>query len=367
MNKVLLITGLIVFSAIQPGYTEELLSISPKQIQALDIATAPLPSKHSGEVSGLPAQVVIPESQLFVIGTPLPSMIERTLVGVGDNVRKGQVIAHLQSPALAEAQRSLLQASVQFHLARENLARDESLWKDGIIAESRYRTTKGMALETQAALTERKQMLLGSGMSASAITQLLTGKNLSGLLTIHSPIEGVVLEKTASAGQRLDATVPIFKIGKIDPLALEIQAPLSATRNLKIGAAITIPAYAASGKITAIGRSLTGTNQTVLLRGVILRGSENLRPGQFVEAAINTAANSGAQWEIPNSAISRIEGRTLIFVQTPRGFRTQAIQIFNEGAQNSVINGSLKGDEKIAVRGVSALKASMMGIGGGDK
>lgn len=367
MYKALLITGIILCSTLRTGYAENLISISPQQIQALGITTASLPNKNSGEVSGLPAQVVIPGDQLFVISTPLPAMIEQTLVGVGDNVRKGQIIARLQSPALAEVQRGLLQANVQSRLSKDNLTRDEALWKDGIISESRYRATKGAALEAQATLNERKQMLHVSGMSDSAIAQLLNENNLSGLLSVTSPIEGVVLEKTASAGQRIDAAVPIFKIAKIDPLALEVQAPLSATRDLKIGATITIPAFGASGKITAIGRSLTGANQTVLLRGVITRGSANLRAGQFIEASISTTANSNGQWEIPNSAISRIDGRTVVFVQAPSGFRAQTIQILNEGAQNSVISGTLKGDEKIAVKGVSALKSSMMGIGGGDK
>lgn len=360
MNKVLFVVATLL---VTPVYASDNIAVSAKQVQSLGITTAALPSKQSGEVSGLPAQVVIPGGQQYIISTPLPAMIEQTMVGVGDSVKKGQLIARLQSPALAEAQKGLLQASVQNQLARENLARDESLYKDGIISESRYRATKGLALESQAALSERKAMLRLSGMSDGAITQLQSGSNLSSLLNISAPIDGIVLEKTAGAGQRLDAAVPIFKIAKVDPLALEIQAPLSVARNIKLGATITIPAYAASGKLTAIGRSLTGSNQTVLLRGTILQGSEHLRPGQYIEISISTSAGSGSQWEILNSAISRISGRTVVFVQTPAGFRAQAIHILNEGAQNSVIGGALKGDERIAITGVSALKASMMGIG----
>lgn len=350
----------------QSASASDELVLNAKQIQTLSIVTAALPSKQSGEVSGLPAQVVIPPNQMFVISTPLPAMVEQTLVGVGDSVKKGQPIARLQSPALAEAQRGLLQASVQSQLAKENLARDEALWKDGIIAESRYRATKGLSLEAQAALSERKQLLRLSGMSDTAIAQLQSGNNLSSLLTMTAPIDGVVLEKSASAGQRLDAAVPMFMIAKLNPLALEIQAPLAYTRGLKIGAAVTVPAYAASGRLIAIGHSLTGTNQTILLRAMIQQGAENLRPGQFVEASISTSANGGVQWDIPNSAISRIAGRTVVFVETPQGFRAQTINVLNEGAQNSVISGELKGDERIAVRGVSTLKSSMMGIGGGE-
>lgn len=366
MKRAPLVFGFIVLSITQCAWAGDDVALSAKQAQALGITTAPLPSKQSGEVSGLPAQVVIPPNQLFVVSTPLPAMVEQTLVGVGDSVSKGQPIARLQSTALTEAQRALLQASVQSKLAQENLARDEALLKDGIIAESRFFATKGVVLEAQAALSERKQMLRLAGMSDAAIAQLQAGNNLSSLLTITAPIDGVVLEKSASAGQRLDAAVPMFQIARLKPLGLEIQAPLAYTRDLKISAAVTVPAFAASGKLTAIGRSLTGANQTILLRAMIQQGAENLRPGQFVEASISISANGGAQWNIPNSAISRIAGRAVVFVETPQGFRAQAINVLNEGAQNSVISGELKGDEKIAVRGVSTLKSSMMGIGGGE-
>ena len=365
MKKLSRLIGLISLSLTQLAWATD-IAVSAKQAQTLGIVVAALPNKQSGEISGLPAQVVIPPSQMFVISTPLPAMVEQVLVGVGDNVKKGQPIARLQSPAFIEAQRSLSQASVQSQLAKENLARDESLWKDGIIAESRYRISKGAAIEAQAALAERKQMLRLAGMSDIAISQLQSGHNLSSLLTITAPITGVVLEKSASAGQRLDAAVPMFTIAKLNPLGLEIQAPLAVTNKLKIGAVISLPAFHASGKISAIGHSLTSTNQTILLRGIITKGTGNLRPNQTVEASIATTVEGQAQWEVPNAAITRIAGKSALFVVTTTGFRSQPVEVLSEGAKNSVISGTLKGDEKIAVGGVSSLKASSMGIGGGE-
>lgn len=357
---------LLSFFVAQSALAGNEIFFNAQQIKTLGISSAFLPEKKSGEVSGLPAQVVVPGSQLFVVSTPLPALLEQTLVGVGDHVKKGQLIARLQSPALAEGQRGLVQASVQHQLAQENLTRDQSLWKDGIIAESRYRATRGAAMEAQANLAERKQMLRLSGMSDAAISQLQSGRALGALMTITAPIDGVVLEKFASAGQRLDAAMPVFKIAKLNPLALEIQAPLSAILNLKEGAPIFIPAFKASGKLIAIGHSLTGSNQTILLRGMITEGAENLRPNQFVEASIGTTVASAVQWEIPNTALARVGGATLVFVTTPKGFLPHTVTVLSEGAQNTVITGDLQGNERIAVHGVSALKSKVMGLGGGE-
>ena len=350
----------------QSAFAVNELTLSENQQQTLGIVTAPLPPKQQGELSGMPAQVVIPGNQLFTISTPLAAMVEQTLVGVGDLVSKGQVLATLQSPALAEAQRNLLQAATQSQLAQDSLARDEKLWQDGIISESRYRTTQSQYREASAVLAERKQILKLSGMSGNAISQLQSGSNLNSLLTVISPIDGVILEKNASPGQRLDAAVSLFKVAKLDPLALEIQAPLSSTHGLKVGATVSVPAYGATGKLTAIGRSLSGGNQTILLRALIHKGTESLRPGQFVEASIDTSANNSTQWSVPNRALARINGKIFVFVEIAKGFRYETVTVLHEGAQSSLISGSFKGDEQIAVQGVSTLKAQMMGIGGGE-
>ncbi len=363
MNKsYLFLLGIVLMP---PVWAEE-LTVSPSQVQTLGIVSAPLPAREQGELSGMPAQVVIPGNQLFTISTPLPAMVEQTLVGIGDSVKKGQVLATLQSPALAEAQRGLLQSATQAQLAKENLARDEQLWKDGIISESRYRATQSQYREASAAFAERKQMLRLAGMSDADIAHMQSDNALSSRLEIVSPINGVVLEKSASSGQRLDAAIPLFKVAQLSPLALEIQAPLASTNGLKTGASVTVPAYAAKGKLTAIGRSLSGGNQTILLRALIQEGAGNLRPGQFVEATIGTSGDALNQWSIPNSAFARLSNKTVVFVETTKGFRTETVTMLHEGANNSVVTGNFKGTEKIAVRGVSALKASLMGIGGGE-
>lgn len=338
--------------------------LSEEQINKLGIVTAPLPAQANGEISGMPAQVIIPGDQLYTISTPLSAMVEQTLVGVGDTVKKGQVLAKLQSPAFIEAQRSLLQAHMQSQLAAENYKRDQELWKDGIIAESRLRATRSQRNEAKAVLTERHQTLKLFGMSKKEIEQLLSGNELSSQLAITSPINGVILDKSASSGQRLDAATPLFKVARLNPLGLEIQVPLSSSGNIKVGATIDIPAFSASGKVAAIGRSLSGGSQTILVRALIDKGTEKLRPGQYVEASITTIGNSMKQWNIPNSALARMGEQAVVFVRTPSGFRVEKITVKLEGAQRSLIDGNFKGDEMIAVQGVSTLKSGAMNNSG---
>lgn len=352
--------------AAQAGMAYDEIPLDATQVRSLGIVSAKLPDKHQGEMAGMPAQVVVPGNQLYIVSAPLQATVEQTAAGVGDHVRKGQVLARLQSPALVDAQRGLLQAATQAQLAREDLARDEKLWKDGIISESRLRTARSQAIAADAALEERRQVLRLSGMSEAAITRLQSRNSLDSLLAVTSPIDGVVLEKTVSAGERLDAATPMFKVARLKPLELDIQVPFDSARGVKVGAEVSVPAYNAKGKLIAIGGSLSGGNQTILMRALIREGAENLRPGQFVEASIASTASATAQWEVPNGAVARLAGKAMVFIGTAKGFRPVDVTVLHAGAEYTVITGPFKGDETIAVKGASALKASLMGIGGGE-
>lgn len=348
----------------RPAVAADEVEINSKQAAALGIETMALPAKGRGELAGIPAQVVIPANQLQVVSAPLPAMVEQILAGVGDHVSKGQVLARLQSPALAELQRSYLQASTQEKLARENFARDEQLWKEGIIAESRFRATSSQKIEASAVLAEKQQMLALAGMSNSAISQLQAGGNLGSQLQVVSPIDGVIMEKWVSAGQRVEGAAPLFNVARLQPLGLEIQAPLDSTMNVREGAEVSIPAFHASGKITAVGHGLSSSNQTVLLRALVSKGTGNLRPGQMVDVSIATTASKSAQWNLPNSAIARINGNSVVFVETGTGYRAEQVKVINEGAQQSLVSGKLGGKEKVVIKGIAALKAKLTGVGG---
>ncbi len=342
------------------------LSVSEKQRQNLGILTAPLTASRNGEMAGLPAKVTIPASQIFVISTQMPAMVTQVWAGVGDSVRKGQPLVSLESSAFADTQRSFQQAKVQDQLSGQALAREEALWKEGIISERRILEARARASETRASLAERREALRLSGISEDQIREISRHENISGQLTLRAPTDGVIMEKAAETGQWLNTATVLFKVARLSPLSLEIQAPASMVRNIQVGNLLNVPAYAASGKVSAVGRSLSNNSQSVLVRATIDKGSENLNVGQFVEATIQIQGGNLRQWQIPNQAIARIGGQPTIYVSTASGFRAQPVSILSESQQTSVISGPLKGNENIAVQGVSALKSISMGMGGGE-
>lgn len=347
-----------------PGADE--MKIGAEQIRALGIQTAPVSRERAAQIAGLPALVVVPNEQLQVVSAPLAGLVEQLLVAAHQPVSKGQVLARLQSPELADLQHTYLQAATQADLARANLERDAALFKEGIIAESRYLAARSRSVEAAADLAERTQALRLAGMSPEALARLRAGQRVGTLVELVAPFDGVVLEQHAVAGQRLEPRAPVATVARLSPLWLEIQVPVARlgapSGDVREGAAVVVPAAQAGGEVIAVGRSVTSGNQTVLVRARIDRGTERLRPGQYVEASLEVA-DAGTTFGVPAEALVHIAGKPALFVRTAQGFSARPVQVLGEAAGKAIVAG-LKGDEQVAVKGVAALKAAAAGIGG---
>lgn len=342
------------------------IPMTAKQSQALGIETVALavPSAVSG--NGLPAQVVVPNQQIRIVSAPLAGMVESMAVAVNQAVKKGQTLARLQSPMLAELQRDFLQTSLQAQLARNTLERDEKLFKDGIVAESRYLAARNSAATQAAAAGEKRQALRLAGMSNAAMARLQSSHAIDSALEVTAPIDGVVLEQMAVPGQRLDATAPLFKVARLSPLWLEIQVPVAQADGLNPGATVRVPAPSASGKVISVGRNVAAANQTVMVRAEITDGADNLRPGQYVEAVLGSAV-APKQWSVPTSALLRAENQAYVFVQTAAGYHLKPVKILGQTAAAATIGGALLGNERVVVKGTVALKAAWQGVGKGGE
>jgi RND family efflux transporter MFP subunit len=335
---------------------QEPLLLNSGQLKSLGVEVALPLAGAAGGPRGLPAHVVVPVDQMRVVAAPVAGMVEMLAVAPGAAVKRGQVVAQLASPQALELQSGALQAGSQAQLAQQNLKRDEQLFAEGLIAESRLHASRAVAVQAGALASERRQGLTLAGVAPGKV---------GGPLALLAPIDGVVLEQGANVGQRVDASTMIYRIAKLSPLWLEIQAPVALAGGLKVGAPVRVAGTAAKGKLITVGRAVEAGNQSIMLRAAVDNGAEALRPGQAVEVEVEAAAASGMR--LPAAALIRHQGKAVVFVQAGSdakgtAFRAQAVQVLGQNGDSVLVDG-LKAGEHVAVRGVSGLKAIWTGVG----
>lgn len=183
------------------------------------------------------ACVITPYDEIS-IGTPVEGLIQTVPVDRGDWVTKGQVIVTLESSleeatvalakAKAEAEAVLKSSQVKIGFSSRKLERALDLFKTNSIAQHEVdeaQTEKALAEMSHREASENKRL---AELELNRTTAALQ------LHTIRSPINGVVVDRLLSPGE-LARQTPVMKLAQINPLRVEVFAPISLLGKLKIG------------------------------------------------------------------------------------------------------------------------------------
>jgi RND family efflux transporter MFP subunit len=342
------------------AYASHEIAISPEQMKRLGINLAPVQTADAYVTDRLPARVTIPPPQARIVAAPRGGLVTALDAAAGDEVRAGQVLAHIQSPEVVGLQRELLQASTQLRLAETELKRDEQLFKEGIIAERRYLETRSRHDEAAALVNERRQVLELAGMAPETVSELERSRSMTSTLEVRSPIAGVVVDVQAVLGQRVADSQPLYRVAQMEPLWLEINAPLNRIKGIQPGGVVEIPCKRGEAHINLIGRNVDPANQTVLVRAEVKDSGACLRPGQFVEVRLKLSSTK-RELRIPSSAVTRVGDTTLIFVHEAAGFFSIPVEVTAREGEFSVVTGDLSPGDEVATSGIAALKAAWAG------
>lgn len=332
------------------------MTISAAQRQSLGIVSERVVKSDREAIERLPAMVTAPASQIRMVAAPATGLVEQVLVTAGDRVRRGQTLARFISPQLAELQRDELAAEIQANLAATALARDERLFREGIIPESRLQTTRTNHAQALAQLAERHAALRIAGLAEAHQPGAITGT-----ATLTAPIDGYVLESLAVPGQRVEVATALFKLCECVQLALEIQLPAALVASVREGMTVRLADGNARGRILAVSRQV-GASQTAIVRASVTHGTEKLRPGQAVEAVIDIPTEA-RQFQVPKAAVVRRGEKAYVFVERGEGFAPLAVEVTGTADELALVVGALSERDRVAVRGVAALKAAWLGIG----
>ncbi|MGF6526005.1 efflux RND transporter periplasmic adaptor subunit [Variovorax sp. PvP013_2] len=240
----------------------------------------------------------------------LAGLVERVQASAGDTVRKGQVLAVLSSPGLADQRAVLLAAQRRLALARSTVEREQQLWEEKISA--RQDLLQAQATLEEAAIAVR---------SAQGKLAMLGGAPAGGDLTryeLRSPIDGVVTEKRLAPGETVKEDAPVFTISDLGSVWVEAQVAPQHLGRVVTGLPAVVRAEAfearADARIRHIG-ALVGEQTRHAVARLVLPNPKGLwRPGLPVSIDVLLEAR-----EVPVAvaveALQDVDGARAVFVR----------------------------------------------------
>ncbi len=172
------------------------------------------------------------------IGSPTVGILETVKVDRGDMVKAGQVLATLQS-GVEKATMELAQARAEMESA---IKAKESKLNYLLREQKRMEHLQDQALIAFEALDEsrtnsslaRLDMEEASENKRLAELELKRSIEVVNRLTIYSPITGVVTNRFLTPGEYVE-NQPILQLAQINPLNVEVFAPVKLLGTIKVG------------------------------------------------------------------------------------------------------------------------------------
>jgi RND family efflux transporter MFP subunit len=274
----------------------------------------------------------------MTISVKVPGRLQTISVDLGSVVQKGQVIAQLEQQdynlRVQQSEAALSQARARLGLSPDGaddrvsaeetgtvrqaravledakLKRDRAakLVQQGVTPQAEYDSVDSeykVALSRfQDALEEIRNR---QGLLAQRRSELALAKQQLADTVVYAPMNGVVQEKKATAGEYLAAGAPVVDVVRIDPLRLRVEVPERESHNIRNGQSVRVTVEGDPnsylGYIKRLSPTISEQNRVLVVEADV-KNEGRLRPGGFVRAEIVTNQSASAVTVPPNALVT---------------------------------------------------------------
>lgn len=300
-------------------------------------------------------EVKLNQDRAVIVTPRLAGLVEAVHANAGDRVKRGQVLAVISSPALADQRSELATAQKRLALARTTHDREKKLWEDKISAEQDYLAARQAMQEAEIAVENARQRLTAFGATAGDAQGLTRHE-------IRSPIDGVIVDKKLSVGEALKEDAAVFQVADLSSVWVELTVPAKDLNQLAEGMAaqVSATAFEAQGaaRLSYIGALVGEQSRSATARLVLANPQGLWRPGLPVTVALSTS-EAEVPVAVTADAVQALDGARVVFVRQGQQFEARRVETGRcDGSHVEVLKG-LDAGERYAARNSFLVKADI--------
>ncbi len=326
------------------------VKLSPGKIQRSGVRSEPAARRPIRTVIRAPGTIQLDERRVSVIAMRSESFVLGVAnVTTGSHVVKGQRLMEIYSPAIASA-------------AAEYIATINS------------KTTAGDGLYGRGS----RQRLINLDMPDAAIAALEKTRNVPTSVEWDSPRDGIVLERAAIEGMRVQPGGVLFRIADHSVVWALIDIAERDLGAIAIGQSATVrarsfPGRAFTGKIEVVYPEINKETRTARLRVALPNPDELLLHDMYVDAEIAIGSDAPVL-SVPESAVMDTGNRQAVFIDKGEGrLEPRAVKLGQRGDGFVEVQDGIAEGEPVVVSAnflvdaESNLKAALKGFSEGSK
>jgi cobalt-zinc-cadmium efflux system membrane fusion protein len=354
-------------SSSTPG-ADVVITLSKDAAARAGIEVTPVSTATASDSLRVPG-VVEPNAYRQVAVTPLVGgRVVRVTAQLGDRVRKGQSIAQVYSPELAEARTKYVAARAMLEAHDRELQRTQKLVEIGAASRQELeRIHAEHAAQTAEVESARARLQLlgaeGDGRSPSM-------PQANATTNVPAPIDGVVTERLANPGLNVDPTTKLFTIVDLSNVWIVGDVYERDLQRVRAGARATVtpaatPARPIEGRVSFIDPQLNTTTRTAKVRVEVANPRGELRLGMYTDVTIESASTS-AVLSVPRDAVQSVGDSQVVYVASPKDrtkFVERTVRLGRMAGNQVEVLGGLSAADSVVSKGSFFVRAEAERLG----
>lgn len=268
--------------------------------------------------------------------------LKRWTKDIGARVEKGELLAEIETPEIAEqlsqAVAARQQSSASLALANSTVERWESLRKKDVVSQQELDERRSGVVQARANVA-----------AAEANVQRL--RQLDAFKRVNAPFAGVITRRNVDVGDLIDAGSggggrALFVLTQTDPLRVYVNVPQTYSQMIKAGQSVVVTqaelrGQSFKGTVARTAGAIDAATRTMQVEVALPNPSGTLLPGAYVQVALPMGA----------STVLRVPTNTLLF--RPDGSRVALVDGTGRVSLRKVQIGRNLGEEMELLDGIA--------------
>ena len=304
-----------------------------------------------GDVSDIlrvAGQIDFDEQALTRIGASVTGRVTQINAQLGNEVKKGDTLALINSSELSNSQLAYLKARSEKEFHRRTVQRAKTLFEADVISAAELQRRESEYEVASAQTRAAQDQLRVLGVNLKAMEELATTGAIDSVASVMATIKGVVVERKVTTGQVVQPADVLFTVADLSRVWAVAQVPEQQVAQVKVGQSVRIEVPALQneqllGKLIYVGQTVNPETRTVLVRTELDNTSGRLKPSMLASMLIESTPKK--QLVIPTSAVVREQDADYVFIEEkPGSFRLKPVRLSSEhNGQRVVLDGLSQG------------------------
>lgn len=347
------------------------LAITAAPELAARIVTGEAAAAEVRETLRVPGRIEVDETRMARIGSPVAGRITDLDATVGQEVRRGQVLAALNSTELSSAQLNFLKAQSLRLQAVRATERAQQLLKADVIGTAEVQRRQSELTQAEAELNAAGDQLKVLGMSGAAIQRLAETGTITSRTQIVASVSGTVIERKVTEGQMVQPADSVFVIADLSNVWVVADIPEQGAGVARVGEpaaaeVAALPGSVLQGRLAFVSPTVNPETRTVRARMDLSNADRLFKPAMLANVLIDGRPQK--RQVVPAAAVVREDNRDFVFVQTGKdAYRLRPVSLGAEHESRRVLVEGLREGEKIVTEGAFHLnnERKRRALGGG--